>query len=230
MGNHSVCMMLRRYWGWFAVDWREGGQSSWHYQCRAICSVDVWKKRSNKFISQSISQFYSWITPVFFPWLFLSFCSVRWDKNLGKYSLFVYVFQNRKGWLDWVRVICVTHTNFIHSDQFTFSIVVYQSEQYLHCRLGRYYSRRDPLQVQGEAAAKLAEDLKIIVCNVKEGKMNPGSMYIMPHFNHTDSKKKIHSSIWQPFCILIMPHINISTKQQVNPCFMSIIPCFKATI
>ena len=166
----------------------------------------------------------------FFPWLFLPFCSVRWDKNLGKYSLFVYVFQNRKGWLDWVRVICVTHTNFIHSDQFTFSIVVYQSEQYLHCRLGRYYSRRDPLQVQGEAAAKLAEDLKIIVCNVKEGKMNPGSMYIMPHFNHTDSKKKIHSSIWQPFCILIMPHINISTKQQVNPCFMSIIPCFKATI
>ncbi len=77
-------------------------------------------------------------------------------------------------------------------EQFTFrKMLEYETEQCLHCRLSRYYSRRDPLHVHSEAAAKLAEDLRAIGNNVKKHILNPGTISALLHFNHISSIKQL---------------------------------------
>jgi hypothetical protein len=51
------------------------------------------------------------------------------------------------------------------------------TEQCLHHRQTRYYSRSDPLEARGEAAALLAGDLKIILKNIRNKIVNPGSKF-----------------------------------------------------
>jgi hypothetical protein len=77
----------------------------------------------------------------------------------------------------------------VYSIQFTNSTLACKTELSLHCRQSRYFCKRDPLQLCGEAATKLAEDLKTIAKKVKARVMNPGSIPVVPHLNYSSSRK-----------------------------------------